>query len=265
MTATVASRPLIVSSILSKKLAAGADIIVLDVKTGSGAFMSTEADAFALARDLVAVGHMAGKRVIAVVTDMDEPLGHAVGNAVEVQEAIRALRGEYTGDLMELCYTLGSQILIGGGLAADEAAARAMLADTISGGTALKKLEAFIQAQGGDIAGIHDPTRLPTAPHRMEAICRDSGYVAAIDAEGVGLVSMRLGGGRITKESEIDLSVGVVLHKKVGDKIKVGDSIGTVCAASAEAAQAGAEQLLACFTIRPEPVERPPFIKGIVS
>ncbi|MCD8116513.1 MAG: thymidine phosphorylase [Oscillospiraceae bacterium] len=265
VTATVASRPLIVSSILSKKLAAGADIIVLDVKTGSGAFMRTEEDAFALARDLTAVGRMAGKKVVAVVTDMDEPLGNAVGNALEVREALAALKGEYTGDLMELCRTLGGQILIGGGLTPDEAAARQMMEKAIASGAALDRFAAFVRAQGGDDRGVYDPSLLPCAPARQEALAGEGGYVARIEAEGVGLVSMRLGGGRVTKDSEIDLSVGVVLHKKVGDPVQPGESLGTVYARTEAEARDGAEQLRRCYTLCREKPERPPFIKGIVT
>lgn len=264
VTATVASRPLIVSSILSKKLAAGADIIVLDVKTGSGAFMQTEADAFALAKDLTEVGRMAGKRVIAVVTDMDEPLGNAVGNALEVKEALAALKGEYGGDLLELCLTLGSQVLTEGGIAPDEASARRMLQDTIASGRALERFAAFIRAQGGDDRGVYDPSVLPAAPVQLECPAPGAGYVRRIQAEGVGLVSMHLGGGRKTKDSPIDLSVGVVLAKKVGDYVQAGESLGVIHARSEADARAGAAMLADCFELAEEKTDRPPFIKGIV-
>ena len=264
VTATVASRPLIVSSILSKKLAAGADIIVLDVKTGSGAFMETEEDAFGLARSLSDVGRRAGKRVVAVVTDMDEPLGSAVGNALEVREAIAALRGEYGGDLMELCLTLGTQILLEGGLAPDEAAARAMLRGTIESGAALRRFEQFVQAQGGDPAAVRDPSLLPAAPFRREVLSPSAGYVSRIDAHGVGLVSMHLGGGRAAKEDSVDLAVGVVLNKKVGDRVEAGESLGTVHAQTEESLTETETQLRACFRLSPEKTERAPFIKGVV-
>ena len=264
VTATVASRSLIVSSILSKKLASGADVIVLDVKTGSGAFMKTETEAFSLARALTDVGRRAGKRVVAVVSDMDEPLGHAVGNALEVKEALAALRGEYEGDLMELCYTLGSQILVAGGLAEGETSARKMLRKTIEDGTALDRFRRFVTAQGGDPAAVDDPALLPQAAVVLEVPAEAGGYVSRIDAHGVGMVSMRLGGGRAAKEDAIDLSVGVVLAKKVGEKVEAGESLGTVHAATAEAAQAAVDELRACFGLSDTPVMRDPFIKGVV-
>ena len=264
VTATVDSMPLIVSSIMSKKLASGADVIVLDVKTGSGAFMKTEEDAFALGRAMVDVGRRAGKKVVAVVSDMDEPLGHAVGNTLEVREALAALKGEYTGDLMELCYVLGTQILIAGGLAADEASGRAMLEKTIADGSALARFRRFVEAQGGDAAAVDDPSLLPRAAVVREAPAPRGGYVAAIDAHGVGLVSMHLGGGRASKEDAIDLSVGVVLNKKVGEPVVAGESLGTVHARTEREASEAAALLRGCFTLTAERAERPPFIRGIV-
>ena len=196
VTGTVPSIPLIVSSIMSKKLAAGADVIVLDVKCGDGSFMKTLDDARELATEMVEIGKMAGRKTVAVITDMDEPLGHAVGNALEVKEAIATLRGEYKSELLELCLTLGACILTQAGLAADDAAARAMLEQTITDGSALRKLAEFVAAQDGDPAAIYDPALLPAAPVRMEVPSPASGYVRHIAATDVGLVSMRLGGGR---------------------------------------------------------------------
>ena len=264
VTATVASMPLIVSSILCKKLAAGADVIVLDVKCGSGAFMQTEEDAFGLAKALTEVGRRAGRRVVAVVTDMDEPLGNAVGNALEVKEALAALRGEYKGDLMELCLTLGTQILREGGAAADDGEARAMLEKAVESGAALEKFAEFVRAQGGDAAAVYDPALLPQAPVQMEVPAAAAGTVGRIHAEDVGLVSMRLGGGRAAKDDEIDLAVGVVLHKKVGDPVAAGESLGTIHARTEAAAAEAADMLRACFEIVPDAVTRPPFIKGVV-
>ncbi len=264
VTGTVPSMPLIVGSILSKKFAAGADIIVLDVKCGSGAFMQTEEDAFGLARLLVEVGRHAGKKVVAVVTDMDEPLGNAVGNALEVKEALAALKGEYAGDLLELCMTLGGEILLSGGIAPDEASARAMLQEAIDSGAALSRFERFVAAQGGDPAAVRDTSLLPRAPVVIEASSRRAGYVRHIDAHGVGIVSMHLGGGRATKEDDIDLSVGVVLKKKVGDHVALGESLGTIHAASEEAAGEAVMLLRGCFELTEEPVHRAPFIKGVV-
>ena len=264
VTGTVAVQGLIVSSIMSKKLAAGADIIVLDVKTGSGSFMKTEADARALAQEMVEVGNAAGRRTMAVITDMDQPLGNAVGNALEVKEAIAALHGEPCGSLLELCMTIGSSILLLGGLAADEAEARTKLRRSIDDGSALDKLAEFAAAQGGDPNAIYDPSLLPTAPVQREVFSTEEGYVNRMNAEGVGLVSLHLGGGRASKESSIDPAVGVVLCKKPGDPVRAGEPLGVVHAATAEAAERAAEELRRCYVITPEAPEALPFIKGVV-
>ena len=264
VTGTVPSIPLIVSSIMSKKLASGADIIVLDVKCGAGSFMKTKKDAEKLATQLVRVGKLAGKKVTAVITDMDEPLGYAVGNALEVKEAIAALNGAECGELMNLCLTLGSYILIDAGVADDEQEAREKLRTTVADGSALKKLAELVEAQGGDPAAVYDTSLLPDAPVKLEVLSGRKGYVSHIAAEDVGLVSMHLGGGRVTMESVIDLSVGVVLKKKVGDHVDEGDSLGTIHAASETAAAEAAEKLRECYTITGEKVRRTRFIKGIV-
>ena len=264
VTGTVPSIPLIVSSIMSKKLAAGADVIVLDVKSGSGSFMKTEDDARELAENLTAVGKMAGKKTVAVITDMDEPLGNAIGNALEVKEAIEVLRGEKKGELLELCLTLGACILTEAGIAANDDEARQMLIRGIEDGSALNKLAQLVEGQGGDKNAVYNTGLLPSAPVRYEAICKQTGYVKHISAADVGLVSMHLGGGRVTKESEIDLSVGLILNKKVGDRVEAGESLGTIHATNMEKAEQAAELLRGCYTIVPDPVEKPAFIKGIV-
>ena len=264
VTGTVPSIPLIVSSIMSKKLAAGADVIVLDVKSGSGSFMKTEDDARELAENLTAVGKMAGKKTVAVITDMDEPLGNAIGNALEVKEAIEVLRGEKKGELLELCLTLGACILTEAGIAENDDEARQMLIRGIEDGSALNKLAQLVEGQGGDKNAVFNTDMLPSAPVRYEAICKQTGYVKHISAADVGLVSMHLGGGRVTKESEIDLSVGLILNKKVGDRVEAGESLGTIHATSMEKAEQAAELLRGCYTIVPDPVEKPAFIKGIV-
>ena len=264
VTGTVAVRGLIVSSIMSKKLAAGADIIVLDVKCGSGSFMKTEADARALAQEMVDVGNAAGRRTAALITDMDEPLGRAVGNALEVREAIAALRGEFTGDLTELCLTIGSNILLLGGLADTEAEARARLQRAIDDGSALAKLRDFIRAQGGDEGVTDDPSRLPSASVRLALKAEEQGYVNRMNAEGIGLVCLHLGGGRATKESVIDPAVGVVLEKKVGDAVRPGDVLAVIHASGKAAAQTAAEELRRCYTITKEAPDRTPFIKGVI-
>ena len=264
VTGTVPSIPLIVSSIMSKKLAAGADVIVLDVKSGSGSFMKTEDDARELAENLTAVGKMAGKKTVAVITDMDEPLGNAIGNALEVKEAIEVLRGDKKGELLELCLTLGACILTEAGIAENDDEARQMLIRGIEDGSALNKLAQLVEGQGGDKNAVYNTGLLPSAPVRYEAICKQTGYVKHISAADVGLVSMHLGGGRVTKESEIDLSVGLILNKKVGDRVEAGESLGTIHATSMEKAEQAAKLLRGCYTIVPDPVEKPAFIKGIV-
>ena len=266
VTGTVPSIPLIVSSIMSKKLAAGADVIVLDVKCGSGAFMKTPEQARELAEGLTRVGKLAGRKCAAVITDMDEPLGFAVGNALEVREAIDVLAGRTAaGELKALCLTLGANMLTLSGLAADETEARAKLEATIADGSALRKLAEMVEAQGGDSRAVYDFSLLPDAAFKREVPSQEGGYIAHIEADDVGLVSMHLGGGRVTKESAIDLSVGVVLHKKVGDRVEPGESLATIHASSEEKAARAEELLRACYTLSPYPVEKAPFIKNIVK
>ena len=264
VTGTVPSIPLIVSSIMSKKLASGADVIVLDVKCGSGAFMKTEQEARTLAQGLTRIGRLAGRKCAAVITDMDQPLGWAVGNALEVKEAISVLKGEKGGDLLELCLTLGSCMLTEAGLAGSIEEARTKLEKTISDGTALEKLSQMVTAQQGDGRDVYDTSRLPLAPVQLEVPAMEHGFVRRIEAEQVGLVSMHLGGGRATKDSEIDLSVGLVLHKKVGDSVEAGESLATIHASSQEKAAEAAELLRACYSLSPDPVQRSPFIKDII-
>lgn len=264
VTATVQSIPLIVSSIMSKKLAAGADVIVLDVKCGGGAFMKTLEEAQVLAREMVEIGRMNGRRTVACITDMEEPLGSAVGNALEVKEAIALLRGEFGGEFLELCLTLGACILTESGTAENDAAARERLKAAIADGSALAKLAEFVKAQGGDERAVYDVSLLPRAPVVMPAPSPVSGYVNHIDAEKVGLVSMHLGGGRETKDSDIDLSVGVLLLRKVGDRVEVGESLAVIHAADEAAALRAAEELAGAYSIVPEKPVRPPFIRDIV-
>ena len=265
VTGTVPSIPLIVSSIMSKKLASGADVIVLDVKCGSGAFMKTEEQARELARGLTRIGRLAGKKCAAVITDMNQPLGRAVGNALEVKEAISVLRGETKGDLLELCLTLGGCMLTEAGVTEDMDTARRMLQETVDSGAALRKLAELVEAQDGDPKAVYDTSLLPQAPVQMEAISEKSGFLSHMDCEKVGLISMHLGGGRAAKEDKIDLSVGLVLHKKVGDRVEQGESLGTIHASSTEKAREAAQLLRACCTFSDVPVERPVFIKAIIK
>lgn len=264
VTATVPSIPLIVSSIMSKKLASGADVIVLDVKCGDGAFMKTEGEARELARGLTRIGRLAGRKCAAVITDMDQPLGYAVGNALEVKEAIAVLKGEQQGDLLELCLNLGGCMLAEAGLAESVEAARARLMEAVRDGSALKKLAQMVAAQGGDSRAVYDVALLPKAAVELPVFSERDGYVSRIHAENVGLVSMHLGGGRATKESAIDLSVGVVLAKKLGDYVKKGELLGTIHASGREKAEEAAELLRRCYEFTDTPVERPAFIKGII-
>lgn len=265
VTATVDNMSLIASSIMSKKLASGADAIVLDVKTGSGAFMKEEADAFALAKEMVSIGNRAGRKTIAVVSDMDQPLGCAVGNALEVQEAIDTLKGEGPADFTELCMTLGSYMLIAGGRAKDEQKARAMLAEVISDGSALNKLEQFVQAQGGNPAAVRNPSLLPKASIVEEIPAPCSGYVEKIDCEEIGICSLILGGGRETKESVIDLSVGLILHKKVGDYVEAGQSLAAIHANDRQKLVTAKERFLKAYHMTEKKVNRKPLIRGQVT
>ena len=264
VTGTVPSIPLIVSSIMSKKLASGADVIALDVKAGRGSFMTTVERATELAKELTRVGKMAGKKTLAVISDMDEPLGNAIGNALEVKEAIEVLRGEKQGELLELCLTLGACMLTAGGLAESEEDARKKLLSGIEDGTALGKLAELVEAQGGDSRAVYDTSLLPKAAVQLEVPSDRAGFVGAISAQEVGLVSVKLGGGRITKESTVDLSVGIVLHKKVGDSVAVGESLGTIHAATQEKAAEAAELFRKCYTIVPQPVGKTKLIKEII-
>ncbi len=265
VTATVDNMSLIASSIMSKKLAAGADAIVLDVKTGSGAFMQKEEDALALAKEMVKIGNNAGRNTIAVVSDMDQPLGFAVGNALEVKEAIDTLRGEGPADFVELCMTLGSQMLIAGGKAKDEKEAHAMLEKVIEDGSALKKLAEFVEAQGGDASAVYDTSKLPKASIVEAVEAPESGYIAKIACAEVGICSLILGGGRETKESEIDLAVGIVLTKKVGDKVDKGETIAYIHANDPVKLQNAKERFLKAYTFTAQKPTESRMIKCIIG
>jgi pyrimidine-nucleoside phosphorylase len=247
VTATVDSMPLIASSIMSKKLAAGADAIVLDVKTGSGAFMQAEEDSIALAEEMVKIGKNAGRTMAAVVSDMDQPLGRAVGNALEVIEAIDTLKGQGPEDFTELCMTMGTQMLLAGKKAADEKQAREMLEGVIRDGSALKKLAEFVEAQGGDPRAVYDTGLLPKASIVREIVSDRSGYVAKIDCSEIGICSLILGGGRETKESEIDLSVGLILKKKVGDHVREGEPLAVIHANDEKKLEEAQKRFLAAY------------------
>lgn len=228
VTCTVNSIPLIASSIMSKKIAAGADAIVLDVKTGAGAFMKTLADSRELAQAMVAIGHLVGRKTMAVISDMSQPLGDAIGNALEVKEAIATLKGEGPEDLTELCLTLGSHMVYLANQAPTLAASRQKLETAIKDGSALEKFKTLLKAQGGDASVVDDPEKLPKAAYTFELNADETGYVAEITADEVGHAAMLLGAGRATKESVIDLGVGLILNKKIGDYVHQGDSLVTI-------------------------------------
>lgn len=228
VTGTVNSIPLIASSIMSKKIAAGADAIVLDVKTGDGAFMKTQEDAEELAHAMVRIGNHVGRKTIAIISDMSQPLGFAIGNALEVKEAIETLQGKGPKDLTELVLTLGSQMVILAGKAKTSEEAKEMLLDAIHSGKALVKFKEFLANQGGDASIVDDLTKLPQAKYKIELPAKQSGYISRMVADEIGVASMILGAGRATKEDVIDLAVGLVLHKKVGDKVEEGESILTI-------------------------------------
>ena len=265
VTATVDNMSLIASSIMSKKLAAGADAIVLDVKTGSGAFMKTEEDSFALAKEMVQIGNNAGRRTIAVISDMDQPLGMAVGNALEVEEAIATLRGEGPADFTKLVMTLGVQMLIAGGKACDEEEAGKMLEGVIADGSALKKLAQFVEAQGGNPAAVYDTSLLPKASIVREIKAPATGYINRITCDEIGICSLMLGGGRETKESEIDLAVGLVLQKKVGDFVKEGDTLALIHANDEAKCEAATKRFLQAFAFSDKQVQKLPLIRGILK
>lgn len=258
VTGTVPSIPLIVGSIISKKAAGGADAIVLDVKVGSGSFMKTEARARELAAELKRVGEALGKRVECVLTDMDQPLGRAVGNALEVREAIETLRGAGPDDLTELCLALGAKMLVLGGVADDAAAARDRLLDAITSGQALATMRAWIEAQGGDGRVVDDLTLLPTAPLVREVRAQAAGFVAGFDAEGIGRAAMELGAGRETKDDVIDPGAGLVLAVKAGDRVAAGDVLVTLHASDAARFEEAERRVLAAMRFSAEPVSPPP-------
>ncbi len=227
VTATVDCIPLIASSIMSKKLASGADAICLDVKVGHGAFMKTEEEAEKLAKLMVEIGKLAGKKVTAILTGMDEPLGHKIGNGLEVYEAIETLQGKGPKDLREVTLVIGEQLLIDAKIAKDESEARKMLESALADGRAYHKFLELVKAQGGDIHVIENPETL-LSKKTTSVLAKADGYISEINALDIGKAAMRLGAGRETKEDKILLDVGIDLHKKIGDQVKKGDVIATL-------------------------------------
>ncbi|MEC5270487.1 pyrimidine-nucleoside phosphorylase [Caldifermentibacillus hisashii] len=264
VTGTVNSIPLIASSIMSKKIAAGADCIVLDVKVGSGAFMKNVADAKELAETMVEIGNSVGRKTMAVISDMDQPLGFAIGNALEVKEAISTLKGIGPQDLTELCLTLGSQMVYLAKKAESVDEARQMLISAIQSGKALEKMKSFITSQGGDATCIDDLEKLPQAKYKIELPAKASGWIEKMMADKIGLAAMQLGAGRETKESKIDLAVGIVLNKKVGDPIEQGESILTIYSNS-ENIEEVKNLLYHSIKISHSKISPPPLIHEIIS
>lgn len=263
VTATVNSIPLIASSIMSKKIAAGADAIVLDVKTGNGAFMKTVEDAEQLAHAMVKIGNQVGRQTMAIISDMSQPLGRAIGNALELQEAIDTLKGEGPEDLTELVLTLGSQMVVLAQKAKDLDEARGMLQEVIDNGKALEKFKTFLSNQGGDASVVDEPSKLPTAQYQFELPAKRSGVVSEMIANEIGIASMMLGAGRQTKEDVIDLAVGLVLNKKVGDRVEEGESLLTIYANSEDVEQVK-QKLYDNITIS-DHAEQPQLIHTIIT
>ncbi len=264
VTATVDQMSLIASSIMSKKLASGSDAIVLDVKTGNGAFMKKFEDSVALAEEMVSIGTLAGKKTAAVITDMDQPLGYAVGNALEVIEALDTLDGKGPQDFKEVVFALGSLMLQLAGRAADEHEACALMEGVIADGSAKKKFAEFIEAQGGDPAPVFDPSLLAVAETKLPVLADKDGYVHRILAEEIGIACMSLGGGRETKESEIDLSVGIVLKKKNGDAVAAGDTLAVIYGNDEEKLVRARERVAGAYEILGEPAKKQPVIRKYI-
>lgn len=264
ITATVDQMSLIASSIMSKKLASGADAIVLDVKTGNGAFMQKEEDAIALAKAMVDIGNRAGKQTVAVITDMDEPLGNAVGNALEIKEVIDALHGDGPEDLMEVVYALGTQMLLLAKRAEDEEIARNLITESIQERKALKKFAEFIENQGGNREEILHPDMLPKARYVIPVLAEEEGCIERILAQDIGIACMTLGGGRENKESTIDHGVGIILTKKISDTVKKGETLALIHANSKEKAVLASGLVKNAYRIAKEPAKKAPMVKCII-
>ncbi len=263
VTATVDSVPLIASSIMGKKLAAGAGTIVLDVKCGSGSFMKTETEAEELAATMVKIAKAAGRRSSALITDMDIPLGYAVGNILEVKEAIATLRGEGPRDLVEICLSLASEML-SLALGITRAEARARAEEALSSGLAYAKLREWIAAQGADASYCDSPEKFPAAPYKLEIRAEGCGYISHMNAERIGIAAMELGAGRKTKEDKIDLTAGIILNKKTGDYAERGELLATLYTSSENSLEAARECFLSAldFDGKP-PIARPLIFKTV--
>lgn len=259
VTATVDSIPLITSSVMGKKLASGSQTIVLDVTVGSGAFMKTPEEAGVLARKMVEIGRSCGRRMGALLTNMDAPLGACVGNSLEIAESVGVLRGEVKGELREVCVELATaMIALLDHQSIDEA--RVRVNEAIDSGAAYAKMKEWIAAQGGDVSYIEDPSRFPTAPIRQAVLADREGYITAMNAEEIGLVSVLLGAGRSRKEDAIDYAAGLVIEKKIGDYVRVGDVLCTLHTAKPDAVGKATADYLAALTVGPEKAPVKPLI-----
>ena len=264
ITATVDSIPLITSSIMSKKLAAGSQNIVLDVKVGSGAFMKTKEHAAALAHGMVSIGTARGRRVSALLTNMDIPLGHAVGNALEVKEAIAVLKNEVGGDLREVCVALATEMVsLARGISPDDAAM--LVEETLTAGAALAKMREWVKAQGGDVHVIDNPAGFPRAAYSRDVKADVSGYITAMNAEKIGLCAMHLGAGRANAEDTIDPAAGVYLHKKTGDYVEVGDTLCTLYTERRDTLDAVAAEYLSAIAFDDTQPSETPVILDIIK
>lgn len=255
VTATIGCVPLIASSIMSKKLAAGSDCILLDVKTGNGAFMKTLDDSIELAKAMVSIGQHNGRKVAALITDMDTPLGHNIGNSLEVIESVEVLKGHGPADLTEVCYQLAANMLYLAGKGSLEECRR-MAEEAVASGAAYEKLKQMFAAQGGDVSVLDDPDKFQKAKFSRPLLAAESGYLVRMNTEMVGNASVCLGAGRITKEDTIDFAAGIVLHKKTGDKVEAGECLATLYADHEEKFAAAEEMFRAALTFGPvaEPV-----------
>ena len=265
VTGTVESPYLICASIMSKKLAEGTDALVLDVKTGSGAFMKKEDDAIFLAELMVETGERMGKTMVALITDMNQPLGHMVGNALEVQECIEVLHGGGPGDLRDLCLELAAWMFYVGGVVKAVEQGKRLAEQIVASGKAFERFRQMVELQGGDISAIDDPTRLPSTDHRVDVPSPAAGYVAAIACEQVGTACVILGGGRERKEDSVDPAVGIVVRKKIGDRVSAGEPLCTIHCYSDEQASRAKALLLESYTITGDaPPRKTPLIHRVI-
>ena len=264
VTATIGCVPLIASSIMSKKLAAGSDCILLDVKTGNGAFMKTLDDSIELAKAMVSIGQHNGRKVAALITDMDTPLGHNIGNSLEVIESVEVLKGHGPADLTEVCYQLAANMLYLAGKGTLEECRR-MAEEAVASGAAYEKLKQMFAAQGGDVSVLDDPDKFQKAKFSRPLLASESGYLVRMNTEMVGNASVGLGAGRITKEDVIDFAAGIVLHKKTGDKVEKGECLATLYADHEEKFDAAEEMFRAALTFGPAPEPVPALVMARVT